>query len=88
MDENDSGWSPDRRPWFGPKRFGFGYGPQTWQGVLVTVVLVLLVAGTAAATGGHSPLMVVPSGGRPGAADHHPDPAPLIRDLPAPPAGP
>ena len=60
MDENDSGWSPDRRPWFGPKRFGFGYGPQTWQGVLVTVVLVLLVAGTAAATGGHSPLLVVP----------------------------
>lgn len=39
---------------------GFGYGPQTWQGFLVTVVLVLFAAGTAAATGGHSPLMVLP----------------------------
>ncbi len=57
MDDNDSGWPPDRRPWFGPKRFGTGYGLRTWQGVLVTVVLVLLVAGTAAATGGHSPLI-------------------------------
>lgn len=60
MDDNDGGWPPGRRPWFGPKRFGIGFGPQTWQGVLVTIVLVLLVAGTAAATGGHSPLMVVP----------------------------
>ena len=60
MDDNE-GWSPrDRQPWFGPKRFGFGYGPRTWQGVLVTVVLVLFVAITAAITGGHSPLMVVP----------------------------
>ncbi len=59
-DMDDNGWPPARRPWFGPKRFGFGYGPQTWPGVLVTVVLVLFVAGTAAVTGGHTPLMVVP----------------------------
>jgi hypothetical protein len=60
-DMDDNGWPPPgRQPWFGPKRFGFGYGPQTWQGVLVTAVLVLFVAGTAAVTGGHTPLMVVP----------------------------
>lgn len=60
MDDNDGGWPPARRPWFGPKRFGIGYGPQTWQGAVVTAVLVLLVAGTAVATGGHTPLMVLP----------------------------
>ncbi|MGP7997780.1 MAG: hypothetical protein ACLPKI_10715 [Streptosporangiaceae bacterium] len=58
MDDNGGGpW--DQRPWFGPKRFGFGYGPQTWQGFLVTAVLALFVIGTATATGGHSPLLVV-----------------------------
>jgi hypothetical protein len=25
----------ERRPWFGPKRIGFGLRPQTWQGWLV-----------------------------------------------------
>ncbi|HTT53627.1 MAG TPA: hypothetical protein VMH35_19715 [Streptosporangiaceae bacterium] len=59
MDGNGDPWPRDRRPWFGPKRFGIGYGPQTWPGFLVTAVLVLFVAGTAAVTGGHSPLMVV-----------------------------
>jgi hypothetical protein len=59
MDDSGDPWPRGRRPWFGPKRFGVGYGPQTWQGVLVTAVLVLFVAGTAALTGGHSPLMVV-----------------------------
>jgi hypothetical protein len=28
-----------KQPWFGPKRFGFGYGPRTWQGYLVTAIL-------------------------------------------------
>lgn len=60
MDGNGGRWPRDRRPWFGPKRFGFGYGPRTWQGFLVTALLVLSVVGTAAATGGHSPLMVLP----------------------------
>jgi hypothetical protein len=23
---------PDKRPWFGPKRVGYGLRPQTWQG--------------------------------------------------------
>jgi hypothetical protein len=39
-----------RRPWFGPKRFGWGYRPQTWQGWLVTAlsVVAIIVAGTVA----------------------------------------
>jgi hypothetical protein len=32
-----------RRPWFGPKRVGFGIRPQTWQGWLVTLGFVALV---------------------------------------------
>lgn len=36
----------ERRPWFGPKRIGWGYRPQTWQGwgliLAVVVALVLL----------------------------------------------
>jgi len=35
--------SVDRKPWFGPKRIGFGLRPQTWQGWLVTLGAVLLV---------------------------------------------
>jgi hypothetical protein len=33
----------DRRPWFGPKRVGFGLRPQTWQGWTVVVVVVAAV---------------------------------------------
>jgi hypothetical protein len=42
--------STGRRPWFGPKRVGFGYGPQTWQGFLVTglSVVAVVVAGAVA----------------------------------------
>jgi hypothetical protein len=29
--------------WFGPKAFGVGYGPRTWQGYLVSAGLVLFV---------------------------------------------
>jgi hypothetical protein len=32
-----------RRPWFGPKRLGFGYRPQTWQGWAITAVMTALV---------------------------------------------
>lgn len=46
---------PGRRPWFGPKRVGFGVRPQSWQGwaailgliavlVVVALVVVLLTA--------------------------------------------
>ena len=43
-----TGNRPGRRPWFGPKRIGYGLRPQTWQGWLVTMgfvaVVVLIVA--------------------------------------------
>lgn len=32
------------RAWFGPKRIGYGFRPQTWQGWLVTLAVVVLVA--------------------------------------------
>jgi hypothetical protein len=32
-----------RRPWFGPKRIGYGLRPQTWQGWLITAVLVAVL---------------------------------------------
>jgi hypothetical protein len=39
-----------RRPWFGRKRFGYGYAPQTWQGWLLLAVLLalLIIAGAIA----------------------------------------
>jgi hypothetical protein len=37
-----------RRPWFGPKRVGFGLRPQTWQGWIVTfafsAIVVIVIA--------------------------------------------
>ena len=41
--------SNGNRPWFGPKRIGWGYRPQTWQGWTITmapavVVIVVLIA--------------------------------------------
>jgi hypothetical protein len=40
----------DKPAWFGPKAFGVGYSPRTWQGYLVTagVVLFALLIGTVA----------------------------------------
>lgn len=32
-----------RKPWFGPKRFGFGISPQTWQGWVVVLVVALAI---------------------------------------------
>lgn len=54
--QNSGGQS---RPWFGRKRFGYGYRPQTWQGYLLTALCVLFIIVMAAITGGHSPLMVI-----------------------------
>lgn len=34
------------KPWFGPRKFGFGWTPVTWQGWVVTVVLTFAVAGS------------------------------------------
>jgi len=42
-------------PWFGRKRFGYGYGPRTWQGWLLTAVLLALVI-TAGSIAPKSPL--------------------------------
>ncbi|CUU60575.1 hypothetical protein Ga0074812_14253 [Parafrankia irregularis] len=33
----------NRRPWFGPKRIGWGYRPVTWQGWALTLSLAVLV---------------------------------------------
>ena len=38
----------DHRPWFGPKRVGYGLRPQTWQGwamILVPLAVILVVVG-------------------------------------------
>jgi len=32
--------------WFRERLFGYGYGPSSWQGWLVTAIVVILVAGT------------------------------------------
>lgn len=48
-----------KRPWFGPRRFGIGYSPRTWQGYLVTAILVLFVVIVATVTKGHSPLILI-----------------------------
>jgi hypothetical protein len=32
------------RPWFGPKRVGYGISPKTWQGWLVTLAPVVLIS--------------------------------------------
>lgn len=29
--------------WFGRKRFGWGFGPRTWQGLAATLVYVVLM---------------------------------------------
>jgi hypothetical protein len=45
-DPNDSKKDP-RRPWFGPKRIGWGLRPQTWQGWTIVnagAVVVILAA--------------------------------------------
>jgi hypothetical protein len=33
-----------RRGWFGPKRFGWGASPQTWEGWAITLAMVALLA--------------------------------------------
>jgi hypothetical protein len=59
-DQDPLGKFQDRQPWFGPKRFGYGYGPRTWQGYLVTAVLAACVVIIATLTKkGHSPWMLI-----------------------------
>ncbi|HET9016375.1 MAG TPA: hypothetical protein VFN57_12320 [Thermomicrobiaceae bacterium] len=42
-DRDPGGDDPGMHPWFGPGRFG-GMHPQTWQGVAITLLVVVLVA--------------------------------------------
>lgn len=35
--------SDDHRPWFGPKRIGWGYRPQTWQGWAITIAFAAAI---------------------------------------------
>jgi hypothetical protein len=60
---DDNQFGPDlsgqrNQPWFGPKRIGFGYGPRTWQGYLVTAVMIVLLVIVGAVAGAHSPWFV------------------------------
>lgn len=32
-----------RKSWFGPKRIGFGLRPQTWQGWVVTLLVLAVI---------------------------------------------
>jgi len=56
--------APAKRPWFGPKRFGYGYAPRTWQGYLVLggLLVVVLVLGTLARQGRFPAILVVVPG--------------------------
>jgi hypothetical protein len=57
-----------KRPWFGRKPHGYGYGPRTWQGWLVMGVLILYALAVAGVSGGQgglvalavAPVLVVP----------------------------
>lgn len=33
----------DRKHWFGPKRLGVGIRPVTWQGWVITAIVVVIV---------------------------------------------
>lgn len=54
------------RPWFAPKRFGYGYRPASWQGFLVmAVILVVAVLIARVAHGGAAvalPAIIVVAG--------------------------
>ncbi|MHB1596272.1 MAG: hypothetical protein ACYCU3_19100 [Streptosporangiaceae bacterium] len=41
MPDSDRHLAAGKRPWFGPKRIGWGYRPQTWQGWAIVLVLML-----------------------------------------------
>jgi hypothetical protein len=43
MPDSDRHPAAGKRPWFGPKRIGWGYRPQTWQGWAITLIPVLVV---------------------------------------------
>ena len=36
----------DKQAWFGKRQSGYGYGPSTWQGWLVTAFFLVIFIGT------------------------------------------
>jgi hypothetical protein len=59
-------WSPldtrdrGRQPWFGRRQLGWGWSPRTWQGYLLTSVLLAVIELIAAGTRhGWVPYLVV-----------------------------
>jgi hypothetical protein len=48
-----------KRPWFGRKPYGYVYGPRTWQGWLVTLVLVIFAMTMAAVSKGDGSFIAV-----------------------------
>lgn len=53
-DQPRFGSLPERRPWFGPKRFGYGWAPRTWPGYLITAAGVLAIVLITTLTRGRS----------------------------------
>jgi hypothetical protein len=50
----------DRRAWFKPRTFGYGWTPATWEGWAVTVVWIVLSGGGVIWLLRHHPLWIVP----------------------------
>lgn len=60
MDGNDPDFGQQgKRPWFGPRRFGYGSRPQTWQGFLLVGLTIALLIVIATITRRHSPLILI-----------------------------
>ena len=58
-DEYDIGdRATPRQPWFGAKRFGYGFGPRTWQGYLVTAILAVFAVTVGTLVKGRMPDML------------------------------
>ncbi|HTZ27620.1 MAG TPA: hypothetical protein VMC83_26720 [Streptosporangiaceae bacterium] len=52
----DTGSHPKtKEPWFGAKRFGYGFGPRTWQGYLVTAILTVFAVAVGTLVKGRMP---------------------------------
>jgi hypothetical protein len=53
------GGGQGKQPWFGPRRYGYGYVPRTWQGYLLSALCVAFIVILATIFGGHSPVMAI-----------------------------
>jgi hypothetical protein len=58
-DQYDTGdRATPKQPWFGAKRFGYGFGPRTWQGYLVTAILAVFAVTVGTLVKGRMPDML------------------------------